>query len=300
MSYFKLFKNNLIEKYNDDLLLGIEHTKKICEESNEPSFDDLNNSLNSINSNINNRIKLDTVLNDPKFGMLSLFKYQFQSFNLKNPLLEENLFSSLHMFSVYLGLPILVYICQWLIIFSLMSGINSNDICLFNGNYSNKVLMCSISLIYFIKSFSLIDSITNKTKSGKTYPCNNILCIIDTFQEFLFMIIIYIMNLWIIFTEKDLLNMIFNSIAMDFIMELDNEFQTIYFNILPSAAYDIYDNLFVNFDESIELYNDIINKSKKFNLVKKICYIPFKIILFSFILMPIFSFIFIWLGVICK
>ena len=382
MYNFQLFKNNIIEKFNDDLLLGIEHTKQLSNKNIKLSFNSnnirkshssnshsqrtkesnlqrineikessitnsknnkekllintvnlplspininnskknkekllinpvnlplsptsINNSINKFNEFINNHIKIETVLNDPKFGMLSLFKYQYNTIYNNNPLLKDNIFSSLHIFSIYLGLPILIYICQWLILFSLLFRINNNEnICVLETDFdlNKKILMLSISVVYFIKSFMLIDFVTNKIKLDKTYPCVDVFCIIDTFQEFLFMYLIYILNLWIIFIETDLLNMIFNSIAMEFIMELDNEFQKIYFNILPSAAYDIYDNLFVELNNSIIMHNNKLKESKSFNLFKKIAYIPFKILLFLFIITPIVSFSFIFISTLCK
>ena len=49
---------------------------------------------------------------------------------------------------------------------------------------------------------------------------DTVTAILDTFQEFLFNIIVYGANLWIIFVENDIQNMILNSLAMnlDFII----------------------------------------------------------------------------------
>ena len=46
--------------------------------------------------------------------------------------------------------------------------------------------------------------------------------------------------------------MILNSLAMEFLMNLDNEFEEMYFKFLPEAAVDIYDNVFVNFKANQE------------------------------------------------
>ena len=40
-------------------------------------------------------------------------------------------------------------------------------------------------------------------------------------------------NIWIVFVEKDLQNMILNSLAAEFLMQLDNEFEEIYFMHMP-------------------------------------------------------------------
>ena len=37
---------------------------------------------------------------------------------------------------------------------------------------------------------------------------------------------------------------------MEFLMELDNEFEEMYFHFLPEVAEDIYDNFFVTFEDN--------------------------------------------------
>ena len=44
--------------------------------------------------------------------------------------------------------------------------------------------------------------------------------------------------------------MIFNSLAMEFLSQIDNEFEEQYFKFLPEAAEDIYDNMFISFDDN--------------------------------------------------
>ena len=51
----------------------------------------------------------------------------------------------------------------------------------------------------------------------------------DTFQEFVFNIFVYGANIWIVFVDNDIQNMILNSMAMEFLMQLDNEFEEYYF-----------------------------------------------------------------------
>ena len=62
---------------------------------------------------------------------------------------------------------------------------------------------------------------------------------------------VYLANLWIVFSNESLQEMILNSLAMEFLMNSnDNEFEEMYFHYLPEAAEDIYDNFFVTFDEN--------------------------------------------------
>ena len=76
---------------------------------------------------------------------------------------------------------------------------------------------------------------------------------LDTIQEFgFFNLLIYGANLFIVYVEDDLQNIILNSLAMEFIMNLDNEFEDFYFDYLPETAVDIYDNLFVSYDTNLK------------------------------------------------
>ncbi len=44
--------------------------------------------------------------------------------------------------------------------------------------------------------------------------------------------------------------MILNSLAMEFLMTLDNKFKELYFKYLLGTADDIFDNVFVSYDEN--------------------------------------------------
>ena len=75
-----LICNNLKLKLNDDLLLGEEHFKKVSEGYSTPE-----NSSKKI-FNISSDEKTEIVLDDPKFGMFSLFKYHLRRGYLNNEL----------------------------------------------------------------------------------------------------------------------------------------------------------------------------------------------------------------------
>ena len=76
---------------------------------------------------------------------------------------------------------------------------------------------------------------------------NSFTSIIDTFQEFAFNLFVYGANIWVVFVETDIRDMILNLLAMEFLMVLDNEFEELYFRYVPGAAEDIYDNVFVTY-----------------------------------------------------
>ena len=118
------------------------------------------------------------------------------------------------------------------------------------------MMMFAIAIVYFIRSFFIWDNLTSRISFYKTNRADNLCAILDTFQEFMFTIVVYIANLWIIFVESDLQNMILNSLAMEFLMQLDNEFEEMYFEYLPGSAEDIYDTIYVTYSENKELIKD--------------------------------------------
>ena len=79
---------------------------------------------------------------------------------------------------------------------------------------------------------------------------NSICYILDTFQEFFFTILVFCANLWVVFVKEDIKDMILNSLAMEFLMTLDNKFKELYFKYLLGTADDIFDNVFVSYDEN--------------------------------------------------
>lgn len=309
---FRMLCNNIKAKFDDHFLIGIEHSRRISDgspitismESKEPVFNTNNEKENNnINNYITNKEKLEVVLNDPKFGMFSLFKYHRKRGYLNEQLEKNNVVYCSHIFSLYAALPILIVLSQWMIYISIIANENSilnEGICPNKATWYNKLLMSGIAVLYFVKSLFLWDNLTKRIKLTKVYPCNDIWVVIDTFQEYVFNIMVYGANLWIIFVEKQTQNMIFNSVAMEFIMQLDNDFEYLYFKNLPDAAIDLYDNVFVSPDTNKQLILDKLDKSKSYKFLVYFLYIPFKIIIALLFIFPIFSFLMIIYSPICK
>ena len=56
-------------------------------------------------------------------------------------------------------------------------------------------------------------------------PAADTWTMLDTFQEFSFILFVYGANIWVVFIDGDIYNMVLNSLAMEFLMNLDNEFE---------------------------------------------------------------------------
>tara|TARA_X000000368_G_scaffold416066_2_gene409144 strand:+ start:2443 stop:3492 length:1050 start_codon:yes stop_codon:yes gene_type:complete len=290
-----IFKN-LKLKMLDHLLLGGEHVHKISPGYHSPI-------KQNIDDEITSEEKKEIVKATPSFGMFSLFKYHVKRGYLNKELKKTNKIFCSHIFSLLFALPVLMFIGQWLLYIALLINENNRfdgEICSGNGSIENKIMISGISVVYFARSFFIWDNITNSISLKKMNRVNSISSILDTFQEFSFCLLVYGANIWIVFVEDDMQNMILNSLAMEFLMMLDNEFEELYFQYLPGAADDIYDNIFVSYDENIELLEKRHKKDDCFKCCSCLLFIPYKLLVISVFLFPVFCFFMIFAGPICK
>jgi hypothetical protein len=294
-SSLPLICKNLKLKLQDDLLLGEEHSKKISKGFVTPE----NRKIFKLTSDE----KTEIVLDDPKFGMFSLFKYHLRRGYLNNELKKTNKIYCSHIFSLLFALPIIVFITQWIMYISLLQ----HEIKKFDGNFcpndsslEKKLMMFGIGLIYFIKSFFIWDNLTNRIGLKKMHRIDSITVILDTFQEFLFNLLVFGANLWIIFVETDIQNMILNSLAMEFLMKLDNEFEELYFKNLPGAAEDIFDTMYVSFEFNRKLVKKKYKTNKFFKCVSCLLYLPYKLLLISIFCFPVICIFITIFGPLCK
>jgi len=285
---------NFKMKMFDHLLLGGEHTIKVSDGFNSPAMMD---------EDATPEEKKDIVLASPSFGMFSLFKYHLKYGYLNKELKKSNKVYCSHIFSLILALPILVFIGQWLLYGALISheiNVYDGHICDNESSMENKMMIGGISIIYFVRSFFLWDNITNSISLKKMNKVNSFTSIIDTFQEFSFTLVVYGANIWVVFIENDIQNMILNSLAMEFLMILDNEFEELYFQYMPGSAEDIYDNIFVSYIENKLLLEDRRKDDKCFRYFSNIMFIPYKVLVLSIFLFPAFCLFMVFAGPICK
>ena len=290
---------NFCEKIQSDMLLG---TKPISNTIVPVNTESQNIESQYRFSEVTDEEKLESVLTDPRFGMFSLFKYHLNKGYLNKKLQKGDVYC-FNIFSLFFALPILIFLSQWIMYLALVFNEKKQykgNICPNSADVEQKVMMAGISIIYFVRSFFIWDSFTNRTRLQKMNPGGSISVIVDTYQEFGFNLIVYCANLWIVFVDNDLLNMILNSLAMEFLMNLDNEFEEMYFKFLPQCAIDIYDNVFVTIEENNKI---VIEKREKyccFKCVSFVTRVPFRLLIVLLFLFPPFCFFMIFFGSICK
>ena len=294
VGFLKVHVRNSI---TEDTFTGPDQERKVMPDCITPKNDEL------LHGDISIEEKIELVLSDPKFGMFSLFAYHVTSGRHNDAIKRRNTVFCSHIFSLVLALPILVFVTQWLMYFAMVAYLNRSyhaGICPNTARWEEKLLMVAISLFYFIKSFFLWDNIVDRTHRKKMIPSTSYIVMMDTFQEFGFNLMVYLTNLWVIFAEEDFMDMFFNIIAMEFLMEMDNEFQRAYFTYLPGVAVDIYDNMFVTYRENVLMVQQKTHDSWRFRCCKCATCVPFKLLIIMFMLLPFICFFMIFFGAICK
>jgi len=174
------------------------------------------------------------------------------------------------------------------------------DVCPNRQPLEDKLMMCAIGMLYFVRSFYLWDNLTTRIDLQKMNRVDNVAAILDTFQEFMFVLMVYGANLWIVFVEDEMRDMILNSVAMEFLMQLDNEFEELYFENLPGAAEDIYDTIFVTYEENRQLIQKRRTESRFFRCFSCTLMVPYKLLVIGIFCFPAFCFFVMIAGPICK
>lgn len=239
--------------------------------------------------------KRESVLNDPKFGMFSLMQYTTNKYR------SGGMYCS-KLFTPVCALPILVFLAQWLMFIAIavhQYRLYENGACPQTAATESKILMLAISMIYFTNSFFLWDDIVDRTHCRKMIPAVSVVVLMDSFQEFSFSLFVYVINLLIILVTDDITDMLFNCLALEFVMSLDNEFERMYFKFNPEDAADIYDNLFVHKNENVKLVQEHM-KSTSYCICRYIIWLPFKILTLMFVLLPLFCIAMMFVGTFCK
>lgn len=289
-----LLCSHIAAKLRDDLLIGTEHSYKVIPKCNTPQQEFIrenNKLLEAGNNTMTSEEKKSIVLADPKFGMFSLFKYHVTRGFKNEMLIKKNAVYCSHIFSLLTFLPVLIFFSQWAIYIALVSDeaimVEKLEFCPNQGNWRQKLIMFGACALYFVKSFFLWDNLTDRTRLNKMIPATDTWTMIDTFQEFGFNLFVYAANIWIIFNGNSVSEMVMDCLAMEFLMNLDNEFEQLYFEYLPEAADDIYDNVFISYTENYKLLEKKENHCS-FYCLHCVTFIPFKLLLTSLLLFPIF------------
>ena len=235
--------------------------------------------------------KRECILQSPRFGMFGLMAHMLE---------REGGRECSHVFGKQFLLPIFIFIAQWLMFASIVIHNLKSPFSCNSSAIEHKLLMTAIGMVYFVHSFFVYDQIRDRTKHAKR-PCgSSVITILDTFQEHVFTLFVMVANLYIVFVSDDLLDALFNSLALDFLMNLDNEYERLFFRYSLDEAALVYDNTFVTRDESHSRIAEREATDCLFKTFRLFTFLPYKILSCGFILLPIYSSAMIVVGILCK
>jgi len=235
--------------------------------------------------------KMNCVLNDPKFGMWSMMHFMLQRGVGKE---------CSHVFGRQFYLPVFIFFAQWMMFAAIIIHNVQLNLTCGSGGIEHKMLMVSVAMVYFVHSFFVYDAIRDRSNQRRVAPSGAYTVVFDAFQEHSFNLFVHIANLWIVFVSDDLVDALFNSLALEFLMNLDNEYERMYFKYSLDEAVYVYDHVFVSPEESRADVAEKCRTSCTYRLIRQITFIPFKVLGLGFSLLPIYCFGMIVLGVVCK
>ena len=235
--------------------------------------------------------KRECVLQSPRFGMFGLVAHLLE---------HESGRECSHVFAKQFLLPLFIFVAQWLMLAAIVIHNLKTPFSCVSSAVEHKILSAAIGMVYFVHSFFVYDQIRDRTKHTKR-PCgSSVITILDTFQEHVFTLFVYVANLYIVFVTEDLLDALFNSLALDFLMNLDNQYEELFFRYSLDEAVLLYDTVFVTRDQSKTNVAEREAQDCVFKAFRLFTFLPYKILACGFILPPIYSAMMIAVGIICK
>ncbi len=138
-------------------------------------------------------------------------------------------------------LPTLVYIVQWILIATLFTYYTKSyhaGACPGTGSDEEKALMFAIAALIFVKSTMRAVLLVEKMQHSGEKLKFSWLCpysALDWFSELIFGSAALLLNLFVVFVADGPQDMVLNSVALEFIGELDNEIKE---NIFSSEILD--------------------------------------------------------------
>ena len=289
-----LLKEDIWRQLSGNIYYGVDNESKIAPDCATP----VRRTSKHVDVSLSDEEKTEIVLNDPRFGMLSLFRYHITRGKENVPCKQENTAFCSHLFSRWCALPILVLFSQWGMYLSLLSYHLRNHEsawCGATASYEHKLLFAAVALLYFVKSFHAWDAMVKRSVADRVAPSNSVIVLLDAIIEFGFILVVWITNLYIVYIEDSMTDAFLNSMGLEFVMDLDNEFEKAYLEMVPGAAADIYDHVFVSYNEQrssllrpqTRCLRRVVNF---FYTLLQLCYIAF----------PVFCIVFGFIGAACK
>lgn len=226
--------------------------------------------------------KREAILSEPQFGMLTMVRC----------FCREERYG-------YVLLPLSLVTGQWLVFVAVVSHNLTEPKQCGSSTLTMKLLFLGICLIYFVESIRLIDNLSRRVQSRKRTAEASYSIIIDRLHEDIFTLCVFVTNLIIVYNTQNLLEAMFNCLAMTYLSDLENEWQQAYYSTRLDEAVHVYDTVFVTANENARKLARK-KKSALFRIVFQIANAFFSATNVAYRLLPFFSFFMLILGITCK
>ena len=226
--------------------------------------------------------KRQAVLDEPKFGMLSMMR----------------IFCRQEKYT-YAILPLCLLVGQWFVFFAVAAHNFTEPQECGSSTMIMKLLFLGVCLIYYVESIQLIDNLSRRVQSRKTTAEASYSVMFDRLHEDVFSLCTFTTNLIIIYSTEQLVEAVFNCLAMQFLSNLENEWQQAYYSTRLNEAVHVFDTVFVSADENAR---KILKKKKSvlFRIIYKIANSTFAATYLAYRLLPLFSLVMLVMGILCK
>ena len=232
--------------------------------------------------------KREYILAESSFGMFTMTKYMWRYTDA----------------TLYLALPILIFMGQWIMFAAVVShNLKSTKlVCESNSALEMKMLFISVCLIYIAQSVQRLDDLKQRgAKQVKILPEASYTSILDKIHEDSLTLCVQATNLWVVYTtDTNLLEAMFNCLAMSFLSELDNEFlQAWYATYRLEQASEVYDKIFVTHRQNAR---KLVLRQKRacFRYVYAVSNVILSLTMAGYVVMPVFAFVMLIVGIVCK
>lgn len=162
-----------------------------------------------------------------------------------------------------------------------------------------KMLFIGVCLIYYVESIRLIDGLSRRIQNKKSTAEASYSIMFDRLHEDVFTLVVFIANLVIVYNTQNLLEAMFNCLAMQFLSDLENQWQEAYYSTRLDEAVHVYDTVFVSANENARKLQKK-KKSALFRIILKIANSAFAVTYVAYRALPALSIVMLILGILCK
>jgi len=147
-----------------------------------------------------------------------------------------------------LSMIIIVQLTIPSVLFAISIGNYNEGVCPNTGTLASRILVSMIGILYFTRTFLFFsDKFSDYAVVGKEIGLPNDCELnkylqLDDFMQITYEGCVYLVNLFIIYISNDPMDIVLNSLAMEFVLKLDDEIKEVYFKKFDKISEYVRDN----------------------------------------------------------